>query len=198
MAYNPSIHTASNKPYGVTNKPVDARYWYYDSSLYLYRPYTTIAEVLSYLIANDRKGATVQIGKAEYWWPNSSDLSDAGLVVKSTPPYVYNLPANSKTPIVINFNDSTIKFGTDAAIAIGTDLTAFQASQVNIMFKKIDGVDDTITTPYLGVAVLAEQWADNTYQSLVSISLLPETPSGTSGDSGTGLTIENINIIIKV
>ena len=88
MAYNPSIHTASNKPYGVTNKPDGARYWYYDTGSFAYRPYVNVAEVLSYLIANDRKGATVQIGQVEYWWPNSSDLSDAGLVAKNTFPVV--------------------------------------------------------------------------------------------------------------
>lgn len=82
MAYNPSIHTASNKAYGVTGKPVDARYWYYDTGTFTYRPYANIAEVKAYLIAGDRSGATVQVGTAEYWWPDVNDLTDAGLVLK--------------------------------------------------------------------------------------------------------------------
>lgn len=94
MAYDPSIHTASNKPYGVTGMPVDARYWYYDSATFEYRAYANTAEVLAYLIGDDRKGATVQIGSLEYWWPNSNDLTDSGLAFKGTKKSVDKLGSN--------------------------------------------------------------------------------------------------------
>lgn len=97
MAYNPSIHTASNKAYGVTGKPVDARYWYYDTATFTYRPYASVAEVKAYLIAGDRKGATVQVGEVEYWWLDVNDLSDAGLVVKITSAVEITIPSGAMT-----------------------------------------------------------------------------------------------------
>lgn len=125
------------------------------------------------------------------------DFITKEILVAYTPavvePFVYNLPAGSKTPIIVDFDNNTIKFGTDAAIDIGTDLSVYQGSQDNVIFKLIDAVDDTITKPYNNVQVLVEQWFDNTYQSLTSISLLPDTDTGLSG----GLTLDNINMIIK-
>lgn len=82
--YNPSIHTASNKPYGVTGIPESARYWFYDDATFTYRPYSDEAEVLSYLIGEDRRSATVQIGDVEYWF--KSGILDADLVEKISTP----------------------------------------------------------------------------------------------------------------
>lgn len=96
--YSPSQHTTSNKPYGISGKPVDARYWYYDEITFIYRPYTDIDEVLAYLNLSDfRKGAIVQVGEDEYWWPNENDLSDAGLGLK--------VPLNS-----VKYDDGTNEF----------------------------------------------------------------------------------------
>lgn len=50
MPYNPSLHTTSNKSYGLAQAgPVDARSYFYDEALYIYRPYQNTAEVLAYL-----------------------------------------------------------------------------------------------------------------------------------------------------
>jgi hypothetical protein len=50
MAYNPALHTTSNKPYSIGQAgPTDARTYFYDESLFVYRPYQSTAEVLAYL-----------------------------------------------------------------------------------------------------------------------------------------------------
>lgn len=147
MAYNPSIHTASNKPYGVTNKPVDARYWYYDSSLYLYRPYASMAEVLGYLIANDRKAATVQIGTVEYWWPDSNDLSDAGLVIKATSFEIVDIPADTlfesgQEYVRVNYAPYITQYGNNPTKWIEYFLSADDQEQkyIRLVNRRIAGV----------------------------------------------------------
>lgn len=50
MPYNPELHTTSNKSYGMGQAgPTDARSYYFDEGLYVYRPYQSTAEVLAYL-----------------------------------------------------------------------------------------------------------------------------------------------------
>ena len=57
MAYNPSKHTASNKPYGVKGKPDGARTYFYDEAFFKYRPFKDTIEVLAYFVSiEDRKG----------------------------------------------------------------------------------------------------------------------------------------------
>jgi hypothetical protein len=48
--YNPSLHTVTNKALGVAQaNPTDARTFYYDATLFKYRPYQSTAEALTYL-----------------------------------------------------------------------------------------------------------------------------------------------------
>lgn len=93
--------------------PVDARYWYYDSATFEYRAYANTAEVLAYLIGDDRKGATVQIGTDEYWFKEG--IADGDLIQKLSgvyvDPFIYNLPVGTATPIIIDFENNTIKKG---------------------------------------------------------------------------------------
>lgn len=129
------------------------------------------------------------------------DLGDNDLITKkifsenvpslSQPPLIYNLPAGSATPILINFVDSTIKFGGASEVPIGTLLTAFKANPT-IKFKQ---VIDTENTKPIGNEgwITNEEWADNTYTSLVELTLQPDTDTAAPG----GLTLDNINIIIK-
>lgn len=86
MAYNPSIHTATNKPIGLTNKPVDARTYYYDSASFSYRPYTSTSEVLAYLVnPSDRIGHfSIIVGTSEYWFRDG--VADGDLVIKESLP----------------------------------------------------------------------------------------------------------------
>lgn len=50
QTYNPTQHTTSNKAYGPGQAvPTDARSMYYDATLFVFRPYQSTAEVLSYL-----------------------------------------------------------------------------------------------------------------------------------------------------
>ncbi len=81
--YNPSVHTATNKPIGLTNKPVDARTYYYDSVAFAYRPYASTSEVIGYLIGDNRVGQfSMIVGTDEYWFKNG--IADADLILKDS------------------------------------------------------------------------------------------------------------------
>jgi len=56
MSFNPALFTATNKPIGLTGTPVDARTYYYDTTYFVFRAYVDTAEVLAYLIGNNRTG----------------------------------------------------------------------------------------------------------------------------------------------
>jgi len=50
QSYSPALHTVTNKALGIAQaNPTDARSYYYDPSLFLYRPYQSTSEVLAYL-----------------------------------------------------------------------------------------------------------------------------------------------------
>lgn len=88
MAYNPALHTTSNKPYGTQNTPVDARSWFYDQLNYTYRPYNSISEVLSYLNTSASRSGNFSIfildsGELkEYWFKDG--VSNSDLVIKES------------------------------------------------------------------------------------------------------------------
>lgn len=106
-------------------------------------------------------------------------------------PFVYNLPAGSQTPIILNFNNSTIKIGAASPVNIGTDLTKYK-SNIDVVFSII--IDSINTKPTGNIGwITNEKWADNSYISLVEITLQPDTDTGLPG----GITLDNINIIIK-
>jgi hypothetical protein len=74
MAYNPSLHTTTNKPLGVA-QPVstDARSYYYDATEFSYRPYASKAEVFDYLETADQRTGHFPIfitdgDKVHAWW----------------------------------------------------------------------------------------------------------------------------------
>lgn len=87
MPYNPSLHTTSNKPYGIQGLPIDARSYFYDESLYSYRVYNNNAEVLSYLNIPDMRRGHFSIfikdnlGVIYEWWFKDG-VADIHLVKK--------------------------------------------------------------------------------------------------------------------
>lgn len=89
MSYNPSLHTTSNKPYGVQGLPIDARSYFYDEALYSYRAYNTNQEVLDYLDLPDKRKGNFSIfikdnlGLIREWWFKDGVL-DIDLVEKNT------------------------------------------------------------------------------------------------------------------
>lgn len=105
--------------------------------------------------------------------------------------FPYHLPANSETPVIINFVDGTIKIGTADPVDIGADLTVYQQS-FDVKFKRIIDSENTVPIGNEGW-ITNEEWSDDTYTSLVELTLQPDTDSGLPG----GLTLDNINIIIK-
>lgn len=100
--YNPGGTgvTAVNKPFGANGFNLEGRYRYYNSTKFVYRPYQSVAEVLSYLpTAANRTGAVVLIntggtlnattgqidgGTNEEWWFKDG-TSNANLVRKTGP-----------------------------------------------------------------------------------------------------------------
>lgn len=98
MAFNPAIHTATNKPIGLIGKPVDARTYYYDAVNFVYRAYVSTAEVIAYLNTSaDRIGqfsiiintggslsAGVITGGTNLEWWFKDGVLDANLVLKGS------------------------------------------------------------------------------------------------------------------
>ena len=100
MAYTPSKHTTSNKPYGVQGIPDGARSYYYDEVLFKYRLFQNVEEALIYfdtpakraghfsIIINN--GGTLINGSItggtnyEYWFRNG--VADINLVLKFPDP----------------------------------------------------------------------------------------------------------------
>lgn len=105
--------------------------------------------------------------------------------------FPYNLPANSETPIIINFVDGTIKIGSASPVDIGTDLTVYQ----QCLDVKFDQIIDSLNTKPVGNEgwISNKKWTDNTYTIVEELTLQPDTDTGLPG----GLTLDNINIIIK-
>jgi hypothetical protein len=103
--YVPSIHTVVSKPLGLTKTPTDARSYFYDAVHFVYRPYVSTTEVLSYLSStnatlkaqyrsgqftiiintggtlNSSNGVLTGGTNVEWWFKDGTD--DASLVVKS-------------------------------------------------------------------------------------------------------------------
>jgi hypothetical protein len=119
--YNPAIHTATNKPIGLTGKPVDARTYYYDAVNYVYRAYVSTAEVKAYLIGTDRvgqfsiiintggslSGGVITGGTNLEWWFKDGVL-DANLVLKgsggaSVTPIEHDVTAGDSQPVTIPY-----------------------------------------------------------------------------------------------
>jgi hypothetical protein len=129
----------------------------------------------------------------DFFGPKASGVWPVGvsLIAPIVIPVIYNLPANSETPVIIDFDNSTIKIGTASPVSIGADLTNYQ-SNPEVKFKLV--IDSTNTKPIGNEGWISnEEWTDNTYTSLVALTLQPDTDTGLSG----GLTLDNINIIIK-
>lgn len=130
-----------------------------------------------------------------------SDLGDKDFVPKQVladfipvgiEPIVYNLPAGSETPIIIDFSANTIKIGSASAVAIGFDLSDYQ-SNPDIKFKLV--IDSTNSRPVGNEGwITNEEWATaDTYATLTELTLQPDTDTGMEG----GLTLDDLNIIIK-
>lgn len=107
-------------------------------------------------------------------------------------PIVYNLPAGTETPIIINFADDTIKLGSASVVDIGFSLSNYRANP-DIKFKLV--IDDENSRPIGNEGwILNEEWdGEASYQTLVELTLQPDTDTGIEG----GLTLDNLNIIIK-
>lgn len=122
MAFNPAIHTATNKPIGLIGKPVDARTYFYDAVNFVYRAYVSTAEVLAYLNVSSFRvgqfpiiintGGSLSSGiitggtNAEWWFKNG--VADANLVSKgdNTAPHDFPLVAGTtNNPLVISLAD---------------------------------------------------------------------------------------------
>lgn len=106
-------------------------------------------------------------------------------------PFTYNLPSGSQTPVIIDFDNSTIKIGAASPVAIGVNLTNYKENP-GIRFEVITSATNTSPKP-TEPWITNKHWFDITYVLLVSVTLQPDTDTGLAG----GLTLDNINIIIK-
>lgn len=106
-------------------------------------------------------------------------------------PYIYNIPAGSQTPIIFNFADDTVKFGAASPVELSYDLSTYRANP-DIKFKLI--IDANNSKPIGNEGwITNEEWSGGAYANLVELTLQPDTDTGLPG----GLTLDNINVIIK-
>lgn len=182
--YNPSLHTATNKPIGITGTPTDARSYYYNTATFAYRPYASTDEVIGYLIGNDRKGQfSVIIGTSEYWFKDG--INDGDLVFKSAPAVWGDISGD-----ITDQADLTARVNALVAAAllpIRRPVTAGDAQPKTIMytvgwvypevlFKNLDGTeyggagyDDTGTS----IVVTGDQGAPGTFADSFLVVVKP-------------------------
>ncbi|GGH18668.1 sialidase family protein [Mucilaginibacter phyllosphaerae] len=102
--YDPSLHFPLEKSMGIESKPVDARSYFYDETLAVYRPYLNIDEVFDYLNTGDARtgqfpiivntGGYVLDGNVyegvnkEYWFKDG--ISNCELIEKAEAAYKSN------------------------------------------------------------------------------------------------------------
>jgi hypothetical protein len=109
----------------------------------------------------------------------------------AVPVFIYTLSPSTETPIIIDFDNNTIKKGSAAAVAIGTDLSVYQ-SNPDIKFKLI--IDAFNSRPIGNDGWISnEKYSDGSYAVLSELTLQPDTDTGFPG----GFTRDYINIIIK-
>lgn len=120
-------------------------------------------------------------------WKNVNDIIGSSL----PGPVVINIPANSQTPIVIDFTNSTIKIGSESAASVGADLAKYKDNP-DLLFEAITSPNNTSPKP-TEPWITNKQWSNSTYTILEVLTIQPDTDTGASG----GLTLDDINIIIK-
>ncbi len=99
MAYNPAIHSTTNKAVGVAqNAPTDARQKFFDPSIPIYRDYQSVAEANGYLTVSKMRGGNFSLfmnttgtlngdgtftggETTEYWYKDG--VTDGDLILKT-------------------------------------------------------------------------------------------------------------------
>ncbi len=117
MPYNAALHTTTNKAIGIAQaSSTDARSYYYDETLFTYRPFATLAEALAYLNTPESRtghvsfmvgsGATIK----EYWFKNGLADGDAEEKIPVLPANIaYKDAANTFTEKQTILNSSGIE-----------------------------------------------------------------------------------------
>jgi len=145
MAFNPSLFTATNKPIGLTGAPVDARTYYYDGVNFVFRAYVSTAEVLAYLLGNNRigqfsiiinTGGTLVNGvitggtNAEWWFKDG--ISDGDLVLKGS--------GGGGTP---GGNNKDVQFNNAGSFAGDDHLQFDNSTPLTSLYKNVVATADT-------------------------------------------------------
>lgn len=126
QTYNPALATVTNKPLGLAQGfPTDARSWYYDPVNFLWRPYQSTAEVLSYL------------NLPKYRAGNFIIVVDSGGTLQSNGTYS---PAGHAT--FWEFKDSTAN-----ANLVELNLFGQGGTISNLTATSTNGINFTITNP---------------------------------------------------
>lgn len=162
QSYNPSLHTVSNKGYGVAQaSPTDARSKYYDAANFVYRAYSSTGEVLAYLnlskyregqfdiIVNSGgslSGGVITGGtNAVYWFKNGTANGD--LVLKNT---VHSVNGQVGTVIAKNA-DSLKNLPVDTSARRHNWLLAFDST--NRKWYLVAGATGTALTEGTGIII---------------------------------------------
>jgi hypothetical protein len=127
QTYNPVLHTVTNKALGISQaNPTDARSYFYDATNFVYRPYISTAEVLTYLnLAKYRVGqfdivvntggslsGGVITGGTNAVWYFKNGTADSNLVQK-----IFGASSTDSSIFATRYYVDTAKLNLRAAIA---------------------------------------------------------------------------------
>lgn len=203
QTYNPSTHTVTNKALGIAQaNPTDARSYYYDASLYIYRAYQSTSEANAYLnLPKYRTGqfsVIINVGGTlnpdgtfsggtyeEYWYKDG--VANGDLIIKSsvtpTDTATWNT-AYRKRPVSLLYDSASNIVS--LTLGDGTVLSDTLASIDGVVFTNgsqtvgdtllvSNGVGDTAWTKNLlaGSGMIFEKLGDTVLKANIDSSTAP-------------------------
>jgi len=193
QTYSPSVHTVVSKPLGLNGLTADARSYYYDATHFVYRPYQSTAEVLTYLSTtknrqgnfpiyvnptgtiNSSTGVMTGGSVLEYWFKDGT--ADANLVQKAS-----GGSSNTfLTPLAVDGSGNvSIQQSSDlqAGYLSAADHAAFNGKQ-NALTLTTTGSSGAATLT--GSTLNIPQYAGQTYTANNGVTLAGSTFSADTG-----------------
>ena len=193
QTYSPSVHTVVSKSLGLNGLTADARSYYYDATHFVYRPYQSTAEVLTYLSTtknrqgnfpiyvnptgtiNSSTGVMTGGSVLEYWFKDGT--ADANLVQKAS-----GGSSNTfLTPLAVDGSGNvSIQQSSDlqAGYLSAADHAAFNGKQ-NALTLTTTGSSGAATLT--GSTLNIPQYAGQTYTANNGVTLAGSTFSADTG-----------------
>jgi len=149
MPYNPSLHSTVGKSTGLYgSRTADARSYYYDEGTYTYRPYTSTAEVLSYLTPTSlRQGhflifVTVGTTVVTYWFRDG--IADTDLILFDEVLESGSFAANLDLSLLTNLGNTINVTGLGDLLGSVIKEATYDEDSTTLTFTHWDGTTTSI------------------------------------------------------